>query len=87
MVQRDKEFQVWREQKKPNAQPGFSDGKLSGRSREEGREKVENEVEGRERLMENELMSLGMLYQRPKEQTLERILSATMGSELGGRMG
>ena len=33
-----KEFQVWREQKMPNAQPGFSGGKLSGRNKVEGGE-------------------------------------------------
>ena len=35
---RDKEFQVWRKQKMPNAQPGFSGGKLSGRNKVEGGE-------------------------------------------------
>ena len=35
LVERDKEFQVWREQKMPKALPGFSGGKLPGRSKVE----------------------------------------------------
>ena len=38
LVERDKEFQVWREQKMSRALPGFSGGKLPGRS------KVEEEI-------------------------------------------
>ena len=56
-VERDKEFQVWREQKMPNAPPGFSGGELLGRSEvEEGREEEEGEEEDLENEMDNEVM-------------------------------
>ena len=53
VVERDKEVQEWKEQKMPEALPGFSVGKVPGRSTaEEGRE---TEVEeSRERQMRNE---------------------------------
>ena len=35
VVDRDKEVQVWREQRMPKQLPGFSGGKLPGRSKEE----------------------------------------------------
>ena len=50
----DKEFQVWPEQTMPTALPGFSGGKLPGRSKvEEGREEDE---EGQEKKTDNEVV-------------------------------
>ena len=52
LVEREKEFQVWREEKRPKVLPGYSGGKLPGRSKaEEGREGDEEEEEGQN--MEN----------------------------------
>ena len=57
LVERDKEFQIWREQKMPTARSGFSGGKLPGRSNvEEGREEEEGEEEVQEKNVENEVI-------------------------------
>ena len=56
MVEGDKEFQVRREQKKPRALPGFSGGKLPGRSKVK-EEEEDGEEEGQKKKMENEGMT------------------------------
>ena len=48
LVERDKEVQVWNEQKMPKALPGYSGGKLPGRSTKEGGRDEEDPDEGRE---------------------------------------
>ena len=45
MVDRDKEVQVWREQRMPKQLPGRSGGKLPGRSKEEKGKEEWKEVE------------------------------------------
>ena len=50
LVERDKEFQVWLEQKMPQALPGFSGGKLPAKNKvKERREEEEEEEEGQEK--------------------------------------
>ena len=57
MVERDKEVQVWREQRMPKALPGFSGGKLQGRSKEEkGKEEENEEEESQEITRRSEVM-------------------------------
>ena len=53
LVERDKEFLVWREQHMPNISPRFSGGKLPGRKVEQGREGEEEWEEGHNKKMEN----------------------------------
>ena len=56
VVEREKEFQEWREQQMPEALPGFSGGRLPGRSKaEEGKEKEDEEKESQETKMRNEV--------------------------------
>ena len=44
VVERDTDFQVWREQKMPKALPGFCCGKLPGRRKgDEGKEEEDEE--------------------------------------------
>ena len=57
LVERDETFQVWREQIMPKALPGFSGGKLPGRSKvEEGKEEEKGEEKGQEKKMDNEVI-------------------------------
>ena len=50
LVEREEEIQEWNEQKLPKVLPGYSGGRLSGRSEEErGREEEEEEEDSRER--------------------------------------
>ena len=57
LVERDKEFQMWRGQKMPKALPGFSGGKLPGRSKVgKEREEEEGEEEGQEKKMKNKVV-------------------------------
>ena len=56
IVERDKEVQVWSQQKMPEAPPGFSGGTLPGRSKgEEGGEEEDEEEENQERKMRKEV--------------------------------
>ena len=50
VVERDKEIQEWSQQKMPKARPGFSGGKLPGRSKgEKGKEEEDEEEKDQER--------------------------------------
>ena len=54
---RDKEIQEWNEQKLPKVLPGYSGGRLPGRStKEAGREQDMTEEECRERQIRNEIV-------------------------------
>ena len=56
VVEKDKEVQEWDEQKMPKALPGYSGGRLPGRStKETGREEEEEEKDSRERQVRNEI--------------------------------
>ena len=56
VLERDKKIQEWREQKMPGPLPGFSGGKLPGRSKaEKGQEEDDAENENQERHMRSEV--------------------------------
>ena len=56
VVERDNEVQEWNEQKMAKALPGYSGGRLPGRSSEEkGREEEKEEEDRRERQVRNEI--------------------------------
>ena len=56
LMEREKEMQEWNEQKLPKALPGYSGGRLPGRStKEKGREEGEVDKDSGERRMRNEI--------------------------------
>ena len=54
VVERDKEVQEWNEQKMPKVLPGYSGGRLSGRSTKRGRDEEEEEEDSRKGQVRNE---------------------------------
>ena len=56
-MERNNEFQVWRDQKMPKKLPGFSGGRLPGTSKvAKKREEEKGEEEGQEKKVENEVI-------------------------------
>ena len=56
VVEREQEIQEWIEQERPKVLPGYSGGRLPGRSaKERGREEEEEEEDSRERQVRNEI--------------------------------
>ena len=83
MVARDKEVQEWNEQKLPNVLPGYSGGRLPGRSTEErGREEEEEEEDCKERPVKNEIAQ-GVVASIKKNACVHEDAKPT--SQKGGR--